>query len=230
MNTSHSARSSSRHPSWLLFFALVAGFGLAQKAAPTLASAAPAAGGQAAEKLTDKVLQHVGSMRGLCVIVGDTQCELARELARKSEFLVYVQLADAKAVDAARRAADAAGLYGTRIFVERGAPTRLYLADNLADALVTMGDAAVPESEALRVLHPQGKAFLGQRELVKPFPKGADDWSHPYHGPDNNPASKDQVARGPYLTQFLADPRYAPLPQVAVASAGRVLSSLATSP
>jgi outer membrane protein assembly factor BamB len=222
MNTPHSARSSSRNPSWLVFLALVAGLWLAQEATTTLASAAPAAGGQAAEKLTDKVLQHVGSTRGLCVIVGDTRCELARELARRSEFLVYVQLADAKAVEAARRAADAAGLYGTRIFVERGAPTRLYLADNLADSLVAVGDAAVPESEALRVLHPQGKAFLGQRELVKPFPKGADDWSHPYHGPDNNPASQDQIARGPYLTQFLADPRYAPLPQVAVASAGRV--------
>ena len=49
-----------------------------------------------------------------------------------------------------------------------------------------------------------------------------DDWSHPYHGPDNNPQSKDQVALAPYLTQFLAEPRYAPLPQVTVGSAGRV--------
>jgi hypothetical protein len=37
--------------------------------------------------------------------------------------------------------------------------------------------------------------------------------------------SKDTLARGPYLTQFLADPRYAPLPQVAVAAAGRVFKA-----
>ena len=41
--------------------------------------------------------------------------------------------------------------------------------------------------------------------MTKPFPPGVDDWSHPYHLPDNNPLSQDQVARGPYLTQFLAE-------------------------
>jgi outer membrane protein assembly factor BamB len=168
------------------------------------------------------VIQHVGSPRGLCVVVGDTNCVLARELARESELLIYVQLSDAGEVDAARRAVDAAGLYGTRVFVERGASSRLHLADNLADSLVAVSGVEVPEAEALRVLRPQGKAFLGKKELVKPFPEGVDDWSHPYHGPDNNPSSRDEVAKGPYLTQFLADPRYAPLPQVAVASAGRV--------
>ena len=81
------------------------------------------------------------------------------------------------------------------------------------------------ESEALRVLRPQGKAFIGNRELTKPFPEGIDDWSHPYHGPDNNPQSNDRIARAPYLTQFLAEPYYAPLPQVAVASGGRVFKA-----
>jgi outer membrane protein assembly factor BamB len=58
--------------------------------------------------------------------------------------------------------------------------------------------------------------------LVKPFPAGVDDWTHPYHGPDNNPQSQDKVIVAPYLTHFLAEPRYAPLPQVTVTSAGRV--------
>jgi hypothetical protein len=61
--------------------------------------------------------------------------------------------------------------------------------------------------------------------IRKPPLDGADDWSHPYHGPDNNPQSEDKVAVAPYLTQFLADPRYAPVPQVAVASAGRVFKA-----
>ncbi|MHC4521036.1 MAG: outer membrane protein assembly factor BamB family protein, partial [Planctomycetota bacterium] len=67
--------------------------------------------------------------------------------------------------------------------------------------------------------------LLADRELVKPFPPGIDDWSHPYHGPDNNPQSLDQVSTAPYLTQFLAKPYYAPLTQVAVASAGRVFKA-----
>ncbi len=179
--------------------------------------------GTAASAVCARVLQQIGSPRGLCAVVGGTNATLALELAAKSELLVYVQLTDAKAVEAARRAADAAGWYGTRVFVEHGAASTLYLADNLADALVVAGEGVtVPDAETLRVLRPQGKAFLGKRELTKPVPPGSDDWSHPYHGPDNNPASRDRLAKGPYLTQFLGDPRYAPLPQVAVASAGRV--------
>ena len=180
----------------------------------------------AADKPLPPILQQLGVTRGICVVLDDLKCELAVTLARSSELLVYVQLPRAEDVEAARRRADAAGFYGKRIWVDQGPLTRLHLADNVADALVVAGDATgVSEAEALRVLRPQGKALLGKKELVKPFPAGMDDWSHPYHRADNNPASDDKIIRGPYLTQFLADPRYAPLPQVAVASAGRVFKA-----
>lgn len=172
------------------------------------------------------ILEKIGVTRGICVVLGDTKCELALKLASQSELLIYVQLPREKDVEAARKTVDAAGFYGTRIFVEKGDLTRLHLADNIADALVAVGDAAgISRAEALRVVRPQGKAILGRKVLTKPFPKGMDDWSHPYHGPDNNPQSQDQIALAPYLTQFLAEPRYAPVPQVAVASAGRVFKA-----
>jgi hypothetical protein len=53
-------------------------------------------------------------------------------------------------------------------------------------------------------------------------PAQADDWTHPCHSPDNNPQSTDRLARAPCLTQFLAEPYYAPFPEVTVASAGRI--------
>ena len=178
-------------------------------------------------KQSKPILEKIGVTRGICVVLGDAKCKLAIKLARQSELLIYVQLPQTKDVDRARRAADDAGLYGTRIFIEKGVLTRLHLADNLADALVVVGKATdISETEVLRVLRPQGKALLGAKILVKPFPEGVDDWSHPYHGPDNNPQSLDRVILAPYLTQFLADPRYAPVPQVAVASAGRVFKAL----
>ena len=174
----------------------------------------------------DTILDRIGISRGICVLLGDAKCELAVELARKSELLIYVQLPQAKDVETARRAADTAGFYGRRIYIEKGAPTRIHLADNLADALVAVGrTTGISEAEVLRVLRPGGKAILGKKELLKPFPKGVDDWSHPYHAPDNNPQSRDRIARAPYLTQFLAEPRYAPMTQVAVASAGRVFKA-----
>jgi outer membrane protein assembly factor BamB len=147
-------------------------------------------------------------------------------MARQSELLVYVQLSDSHQVDRARRKAEAAGLDATHLQIDQGDPTRLNLADNVADALIAVAGAGeIPQTEALRVLRPRGRALLGQREVIKPVPDGMDDWSHPYHGPDNNPLSQDRLMRAPYMTQFLADPRYGPSPQLAVASGGRIFKA-----
>ena len=171
-----------------------------------------------------QILDKVGLTRGICIVLGDTKCENALELAKHSDLLIYVQLRRAQDLEEARKRVDEAGFYGTRIFVEQGPLTKIQVADNLADVVIVL--FKIPEeveTEVLRILRPEGKAILGpDKTLIKPFPKGVDDWTHPYHGPDNNPQSEDKVIVAPYLTQFLAEPRYAPLPQVAVGSAGRM--------
>jgi outer membrane protein assembly factor BamB len=171
----------------------------------------------------ESALRTIGVRRGICAVLDDRGCRLARALASSSELIVYVQLSRGEDVAAARRAADRAGLYGTRIFVDQGTGQRIGLADDLADAvIVPAGPSAVSRAEILRVLRPEGRAILGGELVVKPFPEGTDDWTHHYHRPDNNAQSQDRLARAPYLTQFVAEPRYAPAPQAAVASAGRL--------
>ncbi|MBC8872224.1 MAG: PQQ-binding-like beta-propeller repeat protein [Planctomycetes bacterium] len=176
-----------------------------------------------------QVCSRLGCDRGVCVLLDANPGELAVALARQSELLIYLQLPSDEATDAARARADAAGLLGTKIYVEKGRWSQIHLADNLADAVVVT-PAAVPlarscRDELLRVVNPLGKVVLGGEVLQKPYPDGSDDWSHPYHGPDNNPQSADQLARAPYLTQFLAQPRYVPQPEVTVASAGRIFKA-----
>ena len=172
------------------------------------------------------LLDQIGVTRGICVVLGDDGCERTLQLAGNSELLIYLQLPRSEDVQAAREIADEAGLYGNRIFIEKGATSKLHLADNLADVLIAVGrQTGVSEAEALRVLRPGGKALLGRRVLIKPSLNGVDDWSHPYHGPDNNPQSQDKVILAPYMTQFMAEPRYAPLPQVTVTSDGRVFKA-----
>ena len=174
-------------------------------------------------------LDRIGVRRGICVLIGSGLVELAQEVAERSELIVYVQLTDGGEVDRARRAFDRAGLLGTRVYVERGDWFPLHMADNLADAVIADNGLPAPMGpfldELLRVVRPLGKVAFPGETLTKPFPEKADDWTHAYHGPDNNPQSTDQLARAPYITQFLAGPFYVPFPEVTVTSQGRVFKA-----
>jgi outer membrane protein assembly factor BamB len=166
------------------------------------------------------LLKKIGLKRGIVAVLQPAPAGLPVELARASELVVYVQSTDAAAVAALRASAENAGLLGSRVFAEEGKPARIGLADNLADAVIAPAD--VPRAEVLRVLRPGGRAIHAGAVLAKAFPDGADEWTHPYHGPDNNPQSKDQVARGPFLTQFMVTPWYGAMPQMSVMSGGRI--------
>ena len=167
--------------------------------------------------------QPFAPTRGLCVVVGQTPTDLVINLAKSPDLTVYVQCANATQAAELRQAAHQAGLLNQRLYVSWNNPPRIGLADNLADTLLCQG--AWPEQELLRVLRPGGKAIVGDRQLIKPVPTGTDSWSHPYHGPDNNPLSSDQLAREPYLTQFLAEPLFSSQPEVTVAAGGRVFKA-----
>ncbi|HUT35810.1 MAG TPA: PQQ-binding-like beta-propeller repeat protein [Planctomycetota bacterium] len=193
--------------------------------AMALAALAGLAAGSAATAATPSAADlsgRLGAENGVWALLGDKGAQLALDLAKGTTRTLFVQLATQEDFLAAAKAADAAGLLGTRVFVARGTPARIGLADNVADAVVVLDAAAGTRAEALRVLRPEGKALVGDEIVSKPFPQGVDDWSHHFHGPDNNPQSLDTVARAPFLTQFVAAPRYAPAPQQVVASAGRL--------
>jgi len=172
--------------------------------------------------------EKVGIQKGICVVLGlpkADQPEFVTNLAKHNELLIYFQSPHSAEVTGVRAAAESAGLLGKRIFADRGDWKSIHLADNLAGAVLVASSAegAVAEEELLRVLHPQGKAIIGGREIIsKPFPAGIDGWNYPYHGPDNNPQSADRLARAPYLTQFIAEPKFGPSPAVTVAAGGRI--------
>ena len=120
-----------------------------------------------------------------------------------------------------RKQLDDSGLLVKRVYVHERLQS-LYLADDLADAVLVSSEDKIAESEVLRVLRPDGKGFIGGKTLVKPFKKGTDEWSHPYHKPDNNPQSDDIVMKRPFMTHYMVEPWYCPLPMQSVISGGRV--------
>ena len=198
---------------WLCVFILLAAALIGESAEP----------GQDAKA----VLARIAAQKGICVVLGLPEggsASFPSDLTAGNELVVYFQSPGSDEELAVRKAALGAGLLGKRVFVERGQWPEIHLADNLAGA-VWVSPAAqgkIPQEELLRVLHPEGKALIGAKELVKPFPAGIDNWSHPFHAPDNNPQSKDQLARFPCLTQFLAGPKFCPMPEVTVAAGGRI--------
>jgi outer membrane protein assembly factor BamB len=141
---------------------------------------------------------------------------------------VYFQSDNAEQVNSVRQAAEKAGLLGTRLFASLASFNTVRLADNVADGMVVAGSAAkqVSDDELLRIMRPRATAFVGDRKLLKPVPAGIEDWSHPYHGPDNNPNSNDQLVRGDFRTQFIATPKFSPMPQQTVAAGGRMYKAM----
>ena len=178
----------------------------------------------------DSDLKRIDANRGIAVVL-DLPAEGAQhivDLAAASELTIYFQSASAEQVKAVREAADREELLSRRIFVDQGSLASVHLADNLADSILVSSTAteAVDDAELLRALRPRAVAHVGGRKIVKPVPAGIDDWSHPFHGPDNNPQSNDQLVRGDFRTQFLADPKFSPMPEQSVAAGGRIFKAM----
>ncbi|MBL6765487.1 MAG: PQQ-binding-like beta-propeller repeat protein [Verrucomicrobiae bacterium] len=162
--------------------------------------------------------ERISIQRGIVAVVDDGVMDAAqlRGLADGNELKIYVQARS-------RVRATALRSVHPRLIVDHDASGRIDLADNLADVVVA--PAGGDEGEILRVLRPRGVAHIGGRTLTKSVPSGVDDWSHPYHGPDNNPQSGDQLARGELRTQFIGWPMFSPMPQQSVSAGGRVFKA-----
>lgn len=176
------------------------------------------------------VLDYVSTQRGIiCVLdLPDGEPQQLIDVAQSSELTIYFQSADSDQVAFVRSAADKADLLGTRIFIATGPLDSVHLADNVADEVFVAASAhdQVNDDELLRAMRPLGLAFIGERRLVKPIPDGIDEWSHPYHGADNNPQSNDELVRGDFRTQFIAGPKFSPMPEQTVIAGGRMYKAM----
>jgi len=200
-----------------------------------------------ADTVGSQILVKARMKRGVCSVVGITG-NLPLELAEAAELLVHVRDPDGDAVYGLRQAAAKAGLNIGQLTAEAGPLAKLPFADNSVDLVViagTIDPKNSPMEDVLRVLRPEGQAFVRMKRnnrprvryivpaqwrtsdgnswfiFQKPPMKGADDWSHWEKSPDNNPVSKDTVINAPYMTQFMADPKYIGIPSITTAAGGR---------
>lgn len=177
----------------------------------------------------DEDLQRIELKRGIVAVIGTPRDgpEHLIKLCERSELTIFFQTAGVEDARRMRQAAHEVGLLSTRIFVAEAAEDVIELADNVADCvIVTAVNHQLPRQELLRALRPLGVAITPDTTLTKPVPVGVDDWSHPYHGPDNNPQSEDQLVRGDFRTQFIGYPKFSPMPEQTVIAGGRIYKAM----
>ena len=133
------------------------------------------------------ILERAGVTRGHCVVIG-ARAELAYELARQSELVVFCFEDDDERLQESRQWLHARGVYGTRVSVQEGKPE----ADGIANLLIAPEDMA--EEAALKLLRPEtGVALLGDRRLQRPKLSGAGEWTHQYGNAANSAQSGEHL-------------------------------------
>jgi len=169
--------------------------------------------GPAAEQAR-QILEATGVRGGLVVHLGCAGGELTAALHASDAYLVHGLDTDAADVATAREAVRSRGLYGP-VSVARWTDTaHLPYAANLVNLLVVEDLGGVPMAEVLRVLAPQGVAYIRQGDgqwakTVKPRPAEIDEWTHYLYDATNNAVSHDQVVAPPRQLQWVGSPKWA---------------------
>jgi outer membrane protein assembly factor BamB len=121
----------------------------------------------------EALLRESGVRRGYCLVHGCETGQLAVELARRSELMIYAVSPDAQKVAAARKTIDAAGLYGARICVEQWPVEQVPYGSYFANLVVSEQGSpsgklsAQGLAEAWRLLKPQGGVALLPRAAIE---------------------------------------------------------------
>jgi outer membrane protein assembly factor BamB/flagellar biosynthesis chaperone FliJ len=117
------------------------------------------------EAAAEAIVKQTGIQRGYCLVLGCETGRLAYELAKRTELMICGAEPDPKKAEAARRALDRAGVYGTRVWIEQADLARVPYSDYFANLIVSetallSGDMPGDAKEALRMLKPLGGTIL----------------------------------------------------------------------
>ncbi len=164
-----------------------------------------------AEQEAGQILEATGIKGGLIVHIGCRDGRLTAALWANDSYLVHGLDTDADNIRQAREYICSLGLYG-RVCVEQFAGKALPYIDNLVNLVVSedLGDVSI--DEVLRVLCPNGVAYIrmGQRwtATVKPRPSQIDEWTHYLHDPSGNAVARDSLVGPPRRFQWVGSPRW----------------------
>ena len=157
-----------------------------------------------------RILKASGVRGGLIVHVGSGDGTLTAALAGE-QFRVHGLDTSAERVAKARARVRSKGLYGP-VSLDVFDGRRLPYIDNLVNLVVSEDPGRVSDEEILRVLAPEGVAYVKRgvewAKTVKPRPANIDEWTHYLYDPSNNAVADDEVVGPPRRMQWVGSPRY----------------------
>ncbi|MHC4368350.1 MAG: outer membrane protein assembly factor BamB family protein [Planctomycetota bacterium] len=169
------------------------------------------AGGAFAQSAMD-IVKDIDFAGGLIVHLGCGDGKLTAALHVNDSCLVHGLDTDPDAVCEARGHIRKLGLYG-KVSVQTFEGSNLPYADNLVNLLIIEDRGQVPPEEGLRVLAPNGVAYVmtmnGWQKFTKPWPDSIDEWTHHLHDAGGNAVASDKVAGPPQRLQWTAGPLWA---------------------
>ena len=165
----------------------------------------------------NQILDATGIKGGLVVHIGCGDGRLTAALHASNSYLVHGLDRNAKNVKQAREYIKSIGLYG-KVSVEQLKGDRLPYIDNLVNLVVSENLGTVPMAEVVRVLCPNGVAYIRQGgrwinpprwiKTVKQRPKEIDDWTHYLHDSSNNAVAADTRIGHPQNLQWQVAPTW----------------------
>jgi outer membrane protein assembly factor BamB len=157
-----------------------------------------------------RILDATNVKGGLVVHLGCGNGELTAALCANDSYLVHGLDNDATLIENARDNITKQSLYG-KVSVEQWSAKALPYNDNVVNLLVAEDLGDVSMDEVLRVLCPNGVAYLKRgydwHKLIKPRPSDIDEWTHFLHSADNNAVAKDARVATPNHLQWEAEPK-----------------------
>ncbi len=186
-----------------------------------------------------RILDATGVTGGLVVHVGCGEGTLTAALRANGRLKVHGLDRDAGNVVSARKHIDKAGLAGA-VWVDRLAGAHLPYAENMVNLLVSEDLDKVTMAEVMRVLVPNGVAYIRSEgkwtRTVKPWPEDIDEWTHWLHGADGNAVAADRQAGPPRRMKWIAGPLWsrshdsAPSVTAMVSARGRLFTVVDEAP
>jgi len=164
------------------------------------------------EQQAAQILKAAGVTGGLIIHLGCGDGQLTAALHAGQGYLVQGLDRDAENVVKARAHLQSQELYG-RVSVDRLVGDSLPYIDNFVNLVVAEQLGNVPMAEVLRILAPNGVAYVKSgaawTKTIKPWPGEIDQWTHFFHDATGNPVAHDTVVGPPRRYQWLGSPQWA---------------------